>query len=83
MCVTRGRTLRDLTYKPPSFVYVNACKTTPLEINFVYLDKEIYCVLMTCCILFVLFPIQYHLFYNVTFCVQIINFVNNMQKFKY
>jgi hypothetical protein len=51
------------------FVYVNACKKTPLQIHFKYLDKEIYCTFMTCCIIFILFPIQYCLFYNVIiFC---------------
>jgi hypothetical protein len=40
--------LGDLTFKQPTFAYANACKETPLEIDFIYLgNKDIYCIFKT------------------------------------
>ena len=44
-----------LTIKWPMSVYTNTCYKTPLEIQFMYLgQREIYCILKTCCITYVL-----------------------------
>ena len=65
--------------------YVNTCRKTPLEINFMYLDKkEIYCIFKMCCIISVLFSTKCHLFHNFIFlCSNNTYFVNRVLKFTY
>jgi hypothetical protein len=48
--------LNHYTTQGPTFAYVNACKSTTLDINLIYLDnKNIYWIFKTCCILCFIF----------------------------
>ena len=65
--------------------HVNPCKKKTLEIHFIYLNKEIYCIFKICCIISALFSTKFHLLNNFIFFVQIILafFIKYALKFKY
>jgi len=44
--------IRSVTLEQSSAVLANGRKKTPLEIHLVYLDKVIYCILKTCCMMY-------------------------------
>jgi len=72
-----------LTFKWPTFAYVNTHKKTP-EINFIYLgNKELYCIFKTCCIICFISS-KCCLFHNlIFFCANNTFFINHVLKFKY
>jgi hypothetical protein len=74
-----------LTFKQPTFTYMNAHKNTPLEIHVIYLgNKKIYCTFKTRYIIPVLLSTKCHLFHNfIFFCSLKMFFINVVLKFKY
>jgi len=56
------------TFKWPTFSFVHTSERTPLEIHLIYLgNKEIYCIIKTRCIFFVLVTTRCHLFHDCIF----------------